>query len=83
MPRARVLIQNKPGVFDPEGKVVHTGLERLGHGQVDQVRVGKVIDLHFESGTREEIVAEIDQMCSEFLVNPVIEDYTVEFLDEE
>jgi phosphoribosylformylglycinamidine synthase subunit PurS len=82
MPRARILIQNKPGVFDPEGKVVHSGLERLGHDQVDQVRVGKVIDLHFESGTRDEIASRIEQMCSEFLVNPVIEDYTVEFLDE-
>ncbi|MFP4600305.1 MAG: phosphoribosylformylglycinamidine synthase subunit PurS [Persicimonas sp.] len=82
MPRARILIQNKPGVFDPEGKVVHSGLERLGHDQVDEVRVGKVIDLHFESGTHEEIAERIDQMCSDFLVNPVIEDYTVEFLDE-
>ncbi len=82
MPHARILIQNKAGVFDPEGKVVHTGLARLGHAQVDRVRVGKIIDLHFESGTREELAAEIDQMCHEFLVNPVIEDYTVEFLDE-
>ena len=83
MARARILIQNKPGVFDPEGKVVHSGLERLGHDQVDEVRVGKVIDLHFETGSREEIAAQVDQMCKEFLVNPVIEDYTVEFLDEE
>lgn len=82
MPRARILIQNKPGVFDPEGKVVHSGLERLGHDQVDEVRVGKVIDLHFETGDRDQITAQIDEMCKEFLVNPVIEDYTVEFLEE-
>ncbi|MFW5968943.1 MAG: phosphoribosylformylglycinamidine synthase subunit PurS [Persicimonas sp.] len=83
MPRARILIRNKPGVFDPEGKVVHGGLARLGHEQVDEVRVGKVIDLHFEEGDRAELTERIERMCSEFLVNPVTEEYSVEFLDEQ
>lgn len=82
MPRARILIKNRPGVFDPEGKVVQSGLERLGHDDVRDVRVGKVIDLEFEDGSREELEARIDEMCEKFLVNPVIEDYTVEFLED-
>lgn len=77
MPRARVLIHNRKGVFDPAGKVVEGGLERLGH-QVKSVKVGKVIDLHFESGTAEEILTQVEKMCRELLVNPVIEDYVVE-----
>ncbi|MBA2662997.1 MAG: phosphoribosylformylglycinamidine synthase subunit PurS [Bradymonadaceae bacterium] len=83
MQRARVLIRNKPGVFDPQGKVVHSGLRRLGHESVQDVRVGKVIDLRFASGSPDELRARIERMCSEFLVNPVIEDYTIQFLDEE
>lgn len=82
MARVRVLIRNKKGVFDPEGKVVHGGLKRLGYDAVDAVRVGKVIDLHFEEGGEDEIRAQVDQMCLQFLVNPVIEDYSVEFFDE-
>ena len=82
MPRARILIKNKPGVFDPEGKVVESGLHRLGHESVSDVRVGKVIDIEFEEGERDEIVERIEQMCEAFLVNPVIEDYSYEFVDE-
>ena len=82
MPRARILIRNKPGVFDPEGKVVHTGLARLGHDSVEAVHVGKVIDLEFEAGSADAIRAEVDEMCQQFLVNPVIENYTVEIFDE-
>lgn len=77
MPKARILIQNKNGVFDPAGKVVQGGLERLGH-TVSHVRVGKVIDLWFDSGTAAELHGVVDAMCKSLLVNPVIEDYTIE-----
>ena len=82
MPRARILIKNKPGVFDPEGKVVESSLQRLGHDDVSDVRVGKVIDIEFEEGDREELVEQIEEMCEAFLVNPVIEDFTYEFLED-
>ncbi len=82
MARARVLIRNKKGVFDPEGKVIHSSLERLGHEGVEQVRVGKVVDLEFANATDDEIRAQVDEMCRQFLVNPVIEDYSLEIIRE-
>ncbi len=81
MPRARILIRNKKGVFDPEGKVIHGGLARLGYDAVGKVNVGKVIDLEFEGGTEAEIREQVDAMCAKFLVNPVIEDYSVEVFE--
>ena len=82
MALARIVIRNKPGVFDPEGKVVQGGLERLGHANIKSVRVGKVIDLDVDGNDRERIRAQIDEMCKAFLVNPVMENYSVEFIDE-
>lgn len=82
MPRAQVFIRNKRGVFDPEGKVIEGGLRRLGHDTVRTVRVGKVVDIELADGTREQLTAEIEEMCRQFLVNPVIEDYSIEFVDE-
>jgi phosphoribosylformylglycinamidine synthase subunit PurS len=82
MARARIVIRNKKGVFDPEGKVVHGGLERLGHGNVSSVRVGKVIDLTLEASDVASMRQQIDRMCREFLVNPVMEEYSVELLDD-
>lgn len=79
--KARVVIRNKQGVFDPEGKVVEGGLHRLGYATVEKVRVGKVVDIEL-GGTRAEATEQIDKMCRQFLVNPVIEDYSIEWLDE-
>ncbi len=82
MTRVKVEIRNKPSVFDPEGETIQAGVERLGHEDVESVRVGKIVEMQFDSEDRDEIRERIDRICSEFLVNPVIERYTVEFLDE-
>lgn len=86
MARIRVLIRNKPGVFDPEGEAIHGGIERLGYDNVEGVRVGKVVDIEIDDATvetddPEEIEAEIEEICSEFLVNPVIERYSIESIE--
>lgn len=82
MVRVRILVRNRPGVFDPVGKVVESGLARLGH-DVGDVRVGKTIELTVASTEHAEIRAEVDRMCEEFLVNPVLEEYVVEILTSE
>lgn len=81
--KARVVIRNKKGVFDPEGKVLEGGLKRLGYEGVDGVHVGKVVDIELSESTVETATEQIDRMCKQFLVNPVIEDYSIEFLDDE
>lgn len=82
MTRVKVEIRNKPSVFDPEGEAIKAGVERLGHEDVESVRVGKIVEMEFESDDRDEIRRRIDEICREFLVNPVIERYSVEFIDE-
>jgi phosphoribosylformylglycinamidine synthase len=82
MTRVKVEIRNKPSVFDPEGEAIQAGIERLGHEDVDSVRVGKIVEMEFESEDKDEIRQRIDEICEEFLVNPVIERYSVEFIDE-
>ena len=80
MTKVRILIQNKKGVFDPEGKVVQAGLERLGYQTVGKVAVGKVIELELDVAP-DEVGAEVDAMCKAFLANPVIEDYSYEVVE--
>ncbi len=82
MTRVKVEIRNKPSVFDPEGEAIQAGVERLGHEDVESVRVGKIVEMEFEEDDRDEIRQRIDEICREFLVNPVIERYSVEFIDE-
>ena len=78
MAHIRVVIRNKPGVFDPEGEAIKGGIERLGYENVADVQVGKIVDLEIDVDEVDDIEAEIEEICSQFLVNPVIERYSIE-----
>lgn len=73
--QVRVLVRLKPGVLDPQGRAVHHALEGLGFGGVEDVRIGRLIELDLADGTDE---ATIRQMCEKLLANTVIESFTIE-----
>ncbi|MCX9146709.1 phosphoribosylformylglycinamidine synthase subunit PurS [Erythrobacter sp. WG] len=73
--QVRVLVRLKPGVLDPQGRAVHHALEGLGFTGVEDVRVGRLIELDLADGTDE---ATIRQMCEKLLANTVIENFQIE-----
>ncbi len=76
--KVRIHVSLKPGVLDPQGRAVHHALEGLGFAGVEDVRVGRLIELDLADGTSEE---SIDAMCRQLLANMVIEDYRIEMLE--
>ena len=69
--RARVLIRPKEGILDPEGQAVERALPALGFEGVQNVHVGRLIELEVEdAGT-------LPEMCERLLANPLIEDYEI------
>ena len=75
--KVRILVRLKPGVLDPQGRAVHHSLEGLGFAGVDDVRIGRLIELDVADETSDD---DIDQMCRQLLANMVIEDYSIEKL---
>jgi phosphoribosylformylglycinamidine synthase len=73
--KTRVVVTLKPGVLDPQGKAVHHALTSLGFEGVNDVRVGKIVELDLAAGTDE---ARIEDMCRKLLANTVIENYRIE-----
>jgi phosphoribosylformylglycinamidine synthase len=73
--KTRVVVTLKPGVLDPQGKAVHHALTGLGFGGVNDVRIGKIVELDLADGTG---AAEIEEMCRKLLANTVIENYRIE-----
>ena len=70
---ARVEVQLREGIADPEGATIERALPALGFSGVDKVRVGKVIRFVIEAadeGVAHDLVGE---MCKRLLANPVIE----------
>jgi len=73
--KTRVYVTLKNGVLDPQGKAIHHALEGLGFSGVNDVRMGKLIELDLEEGVSSE---DIDAMCRKLLANTVIENYRIE-----
>ena len=74
--RAEVYVTLKRSILDPQGRTVEGMLERLGHTNVANVRVGKYIELTL-SGERSEVEAQVQEMARAILSNPVMEDVRV------
>ena len=78
--KARVLVRLKPGILDVQGASVQQALQGLGFGEVQGLRVGKVLDLELDGVSGDSARRRVEEMCARLLTNPVIEDYTVEML---
>lgn len=73
--KTRILVRLKPGVLDPQGRAVHHALEGMGFTGVEDVRVGRLIELDLADDTDEAAIA---AMCEKLLANTVIENFTIE-----
>jgi phosphoribosylformylglycinamidine synthase len=75
--KATVLVRPKSGILDPQGQAVESSLRHLGFA-VDEVRVGKVVDLDIEASNAAEARAQVERMCEQLLANALIESYEIE-----
>ena len=79
---ARVYVTPKRGILDPQGKAVMQALQTLGFAEVEDVRVGKYIELRLGPGTADTARARVDAMCEQLLANGVIEDFRVDIQED-
>jgi phosphoribosylformylglycinamidine synthase len=76
--RATIQVTLRPSVLDPAGVAVRSGLQQLGYSGVDNVRIGKFIELDLEADDESAARALVDGICDRMLANPVIEVYRFE-----
>ena len=81
--KARVFVRLKEGVLDPQGKTIQRSLQTLGYDEVSGVRLGKVFEVDLEATDATRARERLDEMCRRLLANPVIEDFEVEFPEDE
>jgi len=73
-----VRITPREGLLDPEGKAVYNALRSLEFGEVQDVRVGRLVRVVLNASTPEEARTRADAMCRQLLANPVTEDYEID-----
>ncbi len=62
-------------LLDPQGKAVLNSSQKIGFDFVENVRVGKHIEVELEAASKEDAQAKTDELCRKILINPIIEYY--------
>jgi phosphoribosylformylglycinamidine synthase PurS subunit len=73
----QVEVRLRDGVSDPQGATIERSLPALGFDGVSGVHVGKVIRFGLDATDEQAARAEVEDMCTRFLTNPVIEDAVI------
>ncbi|MGG6295847.1 phosphoribosylformylglycinamidine synthase subunit PurS [Leptolyngbya sp. AN02str] len=76
--QAKIFVTLRPSVLDPAGVAVQSGLRHMGYDNVEQVRIGKYVEVKLMADDEAAARQQLDHMCDQLLANPVIENYRVE-----
>ena len=80
--KAKVYISYKEGILDPQGKTVGSALDSMGISGVDNVRIGKYIELSFKGISKKEAESITEESCRKLLANPNTETFRFEIEEE-
>jgi phosphoribosylformylglycinamidine synthase subunit PurS len=75
---AEVKVMPLKELLDPQGKAVSDGLKNLGLKNINDVRIGKHINLQIEAATKQEASAIAEEAAKKLLANPVMEEYEIQ-----
>ncbi len=79
--QAQIYVTLRPSVLDPAGTAVQSGLKHMGYNNVEQIRIGKYIEVTLHADSPEAANDQLDLICDQLLANPVIENYRFELTD--
>lgn len=75
---AEIKVMPLKELLDPQGKAVMGGLSNLGIKSIDDVRIGKHIQLQIDASGEADAKNIAEEAAKKLLANPVMEEYTIE-----
>jgi len=82
--KAKIYINYKEGILDPQGKTVGGALSSMGLDGVEDVSIGKYIQINFDKKlTREKVIDLTEKSCKNLLANPNTEQFVYEIAEDE
>jgi len=73
---AEIDIMPHKELLDPQGKTVANNLKNIEVFGVEDVRIGKHIEMKFEAGSEEEARTKVESACKKLLANMIMETYS-------
>ena len=68
-------------LLDPQGKAVHESLDKFGFSAIENVRIGKRINLQIQANTSAEAKEIAENACKKLLYNAVMEQFEIEVIE--
>ena len=72
-----ITVMLQPNVLDVQGQAVQGALKHLGFESVEQVRIGRQIEMILPTEDHEIARTQLKEMAENLLANPVIEDFQI------
>ena len=80
--KAKIYINYKEGILDPEGLTVSKALKSIGIKGINNLSIGKCVELELQCKTKEEAIEIIENSCTKLLANPNTEIYNYKIMEE-
>ena len=74
---AQVNVMPLKALLDPQGKAVLNGALKSGFNTIENIRVGKHIEVELEAESKHEAEVAVNELCKKILINPIIESYEI------
>lgn len=76
--QVKIYVTLKKGLLDAQGKATQNALESLGFEEIEEVRMGKYVNIKMKGQNRQMVIQRVEEMGKKLLANPVIEDFNYE-----
>jgi phosphoribosylformylglycinamidine synthase PurS subunit len=76
--KAEINVMPHKELLDPQGKTVARNMDHVGITGVEDVRIGKHIEIMLDAANAEAAKEAVDQACKKFLANMIMEHYSFE-----
>ncbi len=80
MVKAKIHITLKSGILDPQGRTIQQSLGTLGFTNVQDVQVGKYLEIELADSDQDTADEQVKAMCQKLLANTVIENFSYELV---
>lgn len=72
---AEIDVMPQKEILDPQGKAVKLGLKNLDIMGIENVRIGKHMQMEIEANSKADAEVQVDTACKKLLANLIMEDY--------
>ncbi len=79
---AEIDVMPQKEILDPQGKAVKLGLNNLGVKGIDNVRIGKHMQMLITANSKEDANEQVEIACKKLLANLIMEDYNFTLIEQ-